>query len=77
MSNKGTILAARKKHKGIDIIYTSVYNNSMAIEKQKCLRCGAEWYPRQPEPPKTCPKCRTPYWNKPKWKQSGPKGGKK
>lgn len=40
----------------------------MTIEKQKCLRCGYEWYPRQPLLPKTCPKCRSPYWNQMKWK---------
>lgn len=42
----------------------------MTIEKQKCLRCGYEWYPKTPDIPKTCanPKCRSPYWNKPKWK---------
>ena len=58
--------------KGIDIILSSEYNKSMTIEKQQCLRCGYEWYPKQPELPKRCARCRSPYWNKPKWKQSGP-----
>ena len=46
----------------------------MSIALLKCLRCGYEWYPRSPEPPQRCAskKCRTPYWNKPKVKQSGP-----
>jgi DNA-directed RNA polymerase subunit RPC12/RpoP len=34
----------------------------------ECLRCGHTWIPRQPKEAKTCPKCRSPYWNKPKWK---------
>ena len=40
----------------------------MAIEKQKCLRCGWEWYPRNPDLPLTCPnpKCHSPYWNRPR-----------
>ncbi len=47
----------------------------MSIELLKCQRCGYEWYPRTPESPKYCAnkKCRSPYWNKPKVKQSGPR----
>ncbi len=29
----------------------------------KCTRCKHEWYPRGGEKPKTCPKCRSPYWD--------------
>ena len=36
----------------------------MGIEKVKCNRCGYEWYPRKPEPPKYCAGCNSPYWNK-------------
>ena len=39
----------------------------------KCLRCGHEWPSRLERLPKVCPKCNSPYWNKPKVKQSGPK----
>lgn len=41
-----------------------------AIEKQTCLRCGNQFYPSSDELPKTCPnpKCRSPYWNKPRQK---------
>ena len=28
-----------------------------------CKRCGHTWYPRQAEV-LTCPKCRSPYWDK-------------
>lgn len=41
-----------------------------------CERCGHEWIPRVPleelksgkikEEPVICPKCKSPYWNKPK-----------
>lgn len=34
----------------------------------KCLRCGHDWIPRRPQEPKKCPRCASPYWNKPKWK---------
>ena len=33
-----------------------------------CLRCGHEWPSRKERLPKVCPKCKSPYWNKPKWK---------
>ena len=34
----------------------------------KCERCGHEWIPRTKieENPTICPKCKSPYWNKPK-----------
>lgn len=37
----------------------------------KCLRCGHVWIPRRPRQPKKCPRCASPYWNKPKWKGLG------
>ena len=43
------------------------------ITIHKCLRCGHEWPSRLEKLPKQCPKCRSPYWNKPKVKQSGPR----
>ena len=44
------------------------YYRKMPIVKKmvdffKCTRCDYEWYPRGNEPPKTCPKCRSPYWD--------------
>ena len=30
-----------------------------------CLRCGHKWVRRNPDKlPDTCPKCKSPYWNK-------------
>ena len=35
----------------------------------KCERCEHEWIPRnKEETPIICPKCKSPYWNKPKKK---------
>lgn len=46
------------------------------IKGNKCGRCGYEWVPRDfEEIPETCPKCRSPYWNKKRVKQY--KGAKK
>ena len=38
------------------------------IKLLKCLRCGWEWASRMERLPKVCPRCKSPYWNKPKWK---------
>lgn len=31
----------------------------------KCERCGHEWITRTKEAPVVCPKCKSPYWDKP------------
>lgn len=33
----------------------------------RCERCGHEWVPRdEGQEPRVCPKCKSPYWNKPR-----------
>ena len=33
----------------------------------KCERCGHEWIPNDIKvEPTVCPKCKSPYWNKPR-----------
>ena len=32
----------------------------------KCYRCGHEWKPTLKILPKVCPKCKSPYWDRPK-----------
>jgi predicted Zn-ribbon and HTH transcriptional regulator len=62
--------------KGLDIIQLRLHNKAMnksiELPTLECLRCGHIWIPRKPVEPNNCPKCISPYWNKPKWKQSGP-----
>jgi len=37
------------------------------IKGHKCYRCGHEWKPNNMQKlPKVCPKCKSPYWDKPK-----------
>ena len=43
----------------------------MTLIKVVCLRCNHNWIPRVEEV-KWCPKCKSPYWNKQKIKNSGP-----
>ena len=35
------------------------------MKKLKCERCGWEWFQKFDRKPQTCPKCRSPYWEKP------------
>ncbi|MHB1376486.1 MAG: hypothetical protein ACYCXB_03575 [Candidatus Humimicrobiaceae bacterium] len=39
----------------------------LKIKKIKCLRCGHVWTPRKEEI-RMCPKCKSPYFDKPKEK---------
>ena len=52
-------------------------NNSMKKEEEgynvlilgnRCFRCGHKWVQREKEKPRICPKCKSPYWDKPKTK---------
>tara|TARA_Y100000310_G_C20607180_1_gene776139 strand:- start:178 stop:333 length:156 start_codon:yes stop_codon:yes gene_type:complete len=38
------------------------------LEGYKCERCSHEWVPRNKskEEPRVCPKCKSPYWNRPR-----------
>jgi len=42
----------------------------VSIEGYKCERCGHVWVPRlygkKKQEPVICPKCKSPYWNKPR-----------
>jgi predicted Zn-ribbon and HTH transcriptional regulator len=40
----------------------------VSVEGYKCERCGHVWVPRLygKKQPVICPKCKSPYWNKPR-----------
>lgn len=42
----------------------------VSVEGYKCERCGHIWVPRKydtdTQDPVICPKCKSPYWNKPR-----------
>jgi len=40
----------------------------ITVQGYRCERCNHEWIPRikVKEDPVICPKCKSPYWNKPK-----------
>ena len=35
------------------------------LPRLACLRCGWHWIPRADKPPKFCPGCNSPYFDKP------------
>lgn len=45
------------------------------IPHETCQRCGHTWNLRKPELPRVCPKCKSPYWDKPR--QAAKRAGKK
>ncbi len=57
------------------LIYCSkvfkVSNNIILMKKEinvyecKCERCEHEWITRSEDVPIVCPKCKSPYWDKP------------
>lgn len=39
----------------------------ITVDGFRCERCGYEWIPKCIDvEPKTCPKCKSPYWNIPR-----------
>ena len=42
------------------------------FEGYQCERCGHKWVPLKPDYyPKVCPKCKSPYWDRPRVKPKG------
>jgi hypothetical protein len=45
----------------------SVARVPITVMGYRCERCSYEWVPRDfHNEPKTCPKCKSPYWNRPR-----------
>jgi len=42
----------------------------ITIDGFQCERCGHEWIPHKNGEPRVCPKCKSPYWNKPRQEKS-------
>lgn len=38
----------------------------ITLKGYKCERCGHVWVPQSEEKPRVCPKCKSPYWDKPR-----------
>ena len=34
------------------------------IKAMRCSRCMHAWWPKRSSPPRVCPHCKSPYWNR-------------
>jgi hypothetical protein len=39
---------------------------SPMLSQHSCFRCGRAWWPRCLRKPKRCPRCKSPYWDRPR-----------
>lgn len=37
----------------------------ITVDGYRCEKCGHKWIPRKTDIPVVCPKCKSPYWNRP------------
>lgn len=44
------------------------------VIRYHCIRCDHEWNPMRSAPPRICPTCKSPYWNRPR-RTEGPMPG--
>lgn len=49
-------------------MYYHLTMSKVPLMGYRCQRCGHEWLPRKnsKNEPKVCPKCKSPYWNRPR-----------
>ena len=45
----------------------------ITLKGWECERCKHQWVPREKDYPKVCPKCKSPYWDRPRNKVIGKK----
>jgi predicted Zn-ribbon and HTH transcriptional regulator len=43
----------------------------ISVKGYRCERCGHQWVPRGEAAPRVCPKCKSPYWDKPRGRGRG------
>jgi hypothetical protein len=65
IEKEGTVMVPTYAY---DRILVASLPGSVSIATLKCMRCRHAWHPRSHEPPERCPKCNSPYWDKPRSK---------
>lgn len=44
----------------------------ITVPGYRCTRCDHQWVPRRPTPPRVCPTCKSPYWDRPRRRDMPP-----
>jgi len=47
-------------------VLTQSKPESPVLSQHTCLRCSKAWWPRYLRKPKRCPRCKSPYWDRPR-----------
>lgn len=53
-------------------VLAQVKQDSPVLAQRTCLRCGKAWWPRSQRKPKRCPRCKNPYWDRPRQEKHSP-----
>ena len=53
-------------------VLAQVKQDSPVLAQRTCLRCGKAWWPRSQRKPKRCPRCKNPYWDRPRQEKEPP-----
>jgi ribosomal protein L37E len=46
--------------------YDTLGMGELTVKAYKCERCEHVWVPTSDVKPRVCPKCKSPYWDKPR-----------
>lgn len=47
-------------------VWAHTWGWPVAEQHLRCLRCGYEWTPQTAKLPRTCARCNSPYWHRPR-----------
>jgi predicted Zn-ribbon and HTH transcriptional regulator len=50
---------------------------TITVDGWRCERCGHEWIPLRENAPRVCPKCKSPYWDRPRRAASEPEASER
>lgn len=57
-----------RAHAGLTVATPDRYRvgsmTTTTLPRYTCTRCAHQWVPRRDLPPRVCPKCKSPYWNR-------------
>jgi len=61
---------AYRNDKSTELLHQSSVQ-TITVKAYRCLRCLHTWLPRRSTRPVSCPACHSPYWDRPRRKETG------